>query len=398
MRKPKVLLYWDANRKDLLEPFLKLKDEIDFVILWGDQPGKDLPFPQIYIRNYRTPYQLLNEVRPDKILFFNINSYPQIAVSLAASNRKIPRYHMHHGIHHADNLEINLQKEKEGMHVRKRLISNFSSLFFYFSALRLRNLDQVFPMIRFGWVRKKRDRTVAISKSKFKARLPDWYINLSPHNAIITRRLDGLNSDDRFIYIGHPFFDEILTSLNNLKAGSKGKDGKYFLLIDFPNKEDILEFKLMTADGKWAFYRKLSQMAASVGCRLKIKLHPFSKGEFDYKDDNTDLIREGNVADLIHHAEECFSFFSTLIIPIIYHKGYCYLFSLGKDRNLQKELEELGLAISLNTASFSSKDLVESERVVNDDSYTTFVQRYLYYADGKSTWRLKNILTSDETL
>jgi hypothetical protein len=84
-------------------------------------------------------------------------------------------------------------------------------------------------------------------------------------------------------------------------------------------------------------YQRLSALAKSKGCRLKIKLHPMGfDSPHNYQDDNIDLIREADVAPLIHNAQECFSFVSTLLIPIIYHRKYCYVFSLGTIRNSRK--------------------------------------------------------------
>lgn len=396
MKKVKILLNWDTSRKDLLEPFITLNDEIDFVIIWGEESDKDNhPFEQVYFTNYRTPYQLLKAVRPDKILFFNINSYPQVALNLAAKNLRIPTFTMHHGIHHSDHLEINRQKETWGLKKRKTTGTNFSSLRFYFSALRLRNISQVIPFFYFAWLRRRRDTLVALQKCVFEGRLPGKYINLSPHNAIIIKRINHLTNDDKFIYIGHPFFDRILQELNNLKQDPVKRADRYFLLIDFPNKEEVLYFKMMTAEKKLQFYKNLSALAKHMGCRLKVKLHPFGyDSAYNYQDDNIDLVREADIASLIFYADKCFSFFSSLIIPIVYHKKGCYLFNFGSNLQLQKELVELGVARELKPESFGEKDLSMNHHKIDENAYTQFVERYLYYTDGNSTERLKNVLIS----
>jgi len=399
MRKKRVLLNWDTTRKDLLEPFLALQNDIEFVIIWGgysEEDKKNHPFRQVYFTDYRTPYRLLDAVQPDKILFFNINSFTHVALNLAARNRGIPTYIMHHGIHHADQLEMHIAREKEGLHEKRKIVSNTASFWFYFSALRPKNFRQLFSYTRFAWVRQKRDKLLAIRQCYFDARLPDHYINLSPHNAIIIKRVDRIRDDKKFFYIGHPFFDAILGRLNALRDQPPCTAEKYYLLIDFPNIESHITFKRLTADGKKAFYRRLSALAKAGGCRLKIKLHPFGfDSPHNYQDENIDLIREADMAELIHGAEKCFSFFSTLIIPIIYHKGTCFLFFTGDDRELQYDLVELGAARRLDMTDFSEKDLAdERPAAMVKDAYNTFIKRYLYYTDGKATERLKNILLS----
>ncbi|HKZ67504.1 MAG TPA: hypothetical protein VJ111_14155, partial [Chitinophagaceae bacterium] len=114
----------------------------------------------------------------------------------------------------------------------------------------------------------------------------------------------------------------------------------------------------------------------------------------NYQDENIDLVREADMASLIHYAEKCFSFFSTLIIPIVFHKRNCYLFQIGDELQMQKELVELGVSRKLDTENFTEKELTLSHEKIDDDSYQLFIKRYLYYTDGKSTERLKKVLVS----
>lgn len=396
MKKTKILLNWDTTRKDLLEPFIFLKDDIEFIIIWGEDKNSTAnhPFRQIYFRDFKTPYQLLKEIRPDKIVFFNIDSFPQIALNLAARNSRIPTYVMHHGIHHSDNLEISKQNEKYGLNKKLKLINNISSLLFYFSALKIKNTDQLYKYIYFAWVRKRRNILIAMKKCVFNARLPDYYINLSPHNAIIAKIIDNVSTDNKFLYIGHPFFDNILNKLRDLKRRQVNVPENYFLLIDFPNLNHLLHSKIITLEKKMVFYQRLSALAKSMGCRLKIKLHPFGfDSPYNYKDENVDLIYEADMACLIHGARECFSFFSTLLIPVIYHRKYCYVFQIGEELQFQKELVKLGVARILDSDCFGREDIFNQPGdEISHSAYETFIDRYLYYTDGNATERLKNIL------
>ena len=397
MKKTRILLNWDTSRKDLLEPFISLKDDLEFIIVWGEDRNIDAlnhPFTQIYFSDFKTPYKLLKEIRPDKILFFNLSSFPQIALNLAAKNLWIPTYVMHHGIHHSDSLKHSKQTETYELDKKGNLISNISSALFYFSALSIRNLNQLFKYIYFAWLRQRRSVLVAMEKCVFDARVPHHHINLSPHNAIITKIIDHLTDDDKFIYIGHPFFDRILRELNCLREKQGNANEKYFLLIDFPNLHHLLFFKMITPEKKVELYQRLSALAKSKGCRLKIKLHPMGfDSPHNYQDDNIDLIREADVAPLIHNAQECFSFVSTLLIPIIYHRKYCYVFSLGDDSQFQKELIELGVARRLDANAFDGNEILgQQENKISPSAYKIFVERYLYYSDGHATERLKNIL------
>ena len=69
-RKPRLLLNWDTTRKDLMEPFLQFGEDFEVTVVWGDPSEKERlshPFRQIRFVDYATPYQLLNDVKPDSI-------------------------------------------------------------------------------------------------------------------------------------------------------------------------------------------------------------------------------------------------------------------------------------------------------------------------------------------
>lgn len=397
--KPKILLNWDTSRKDLWEPFLKLKDDFEFIVIWGEKESHPFhPFAQIAWKDYATPYSLLDDVRPDKIVFFNINSFTQVGLNLAARNKGICTYVMHHAIYHSDMVERYRQIEKEGMSAPTKSGVNFRTMWFYLSALRIRNWRQVPNYLRFMWVRRRRERLLALKNCIFEGRLPTKYINLSPHNARLNMRVDGHKTDERFIFIGHPFYDSVLTDLNRLKSQGVSSDGAYFLLIDFPNKEQYAVFKRMGADRKIALYKRLSQIGKQCGCKLKIKLHP---SEYDssplYEDDNIELIRETDTTLLIYQASKVFSFFSSLIVPVVYCKGRCYIFYTGDDRKFQDELVELGVGVKLDAFEFDLDDINRANNVEeNGKGYEEFTRRYLFFADGKSTDRLRDVLSAEK--
>jgi hypothetical protein len=41
MKKARILLNWDTSRKDLLEPFISLRDDLEFIIVWGEDRNSD---------------------------------------------------------------------------------------------------------------------------------------------------------------------------------------------------------------------------------------------------------------------------------------------------------------------------------------------------------------------
>ncbi len=400
MGKKNILLNWESSRSDLMEPFVALKDDFNFSVIWYKSPPghpKRHPFEEYYFGDFHTPYEILKKVKPDIIVFFGVHSFPQISLNTAAKNKGIITYAMHHGVFSSNLTSITQMRRDMGIVKQRRVISSLSSLFFYFSALRFSNRRDFGRYFKFPFLLHKYGSLAALKKCVFSSRLPDKYIQLSPHNALFQKEMDHLDNDDKFIYIGHPHFDKFFSDLALVeKAGIKNEG--YWLLVDFPNIESNIGFKKIGAEAKTDFYRRLSRYAKNDGCRLKIKLHPAGyDSTFNYEDDNIELLKDIDIVKEIVQSKRCFSFYSTLLIPIIFIKQHCIVFDLGLDIGLQRELIELGVVISLSLNSFNEEEVTKVYDVRRDvDAYNEFVRRYLYFTDGRSTERLKNILIGDE--
>ncbi|MEO7800528.1 MAG: hypothetical protein ABIR81_00935 [Ginsengibacter sp.] len=397
--KLKILLNWDTSRKDLFEPFITLKSDFEFVVLYNRSPSNKPsihPFKEIYFDSFLTPYDVLRLVKPDRIIFFNINSFPQIALNRAAKNIGIQTFLMHHGIHSSDVLRLSQVRADLGLDKKSKHTKSFKTLLFYLLALRFKNYKEFWKYLRFPITMNKNHRTIALHKSSFDAILPTKIIQLSPYNSKYTKSIYGFIDDKIFVYIGHPSFDKIIHRFKELVNSVIKRNNPYFLLIDFPNIENNMGYKIVGFERKLLFYKKLASAAKQHGCRLKIKLHPAGyDSELNYVDDsNIDIITETDIAKLIFEAKVCLSFYSTLLIPIIYQKKFCYVFHFGLQIGLQTDLVELGLVKLLSLDDFTAEDLHSDNYFLNYDaqSYKTFIDRYLYFVDGKSTERLKMVL------
>jgi hypothetical protein len=387
----KILLVWESSRKDLLEPFLNLKDEFEFVVLWYKfpLPEPQTDFTEIYFGDYNTPYHILDEIEPQKIVFSTIHSYPQIALNTAAKNRGIATYIMHHGVYSSNVADLIKLKFDMGIGKKRKLFTNLSSFTFYLSALRPKNIRDLPSYLYYPYLINKYGSYSALKKCVFKSRLPSGYIQLSPHNAIINKRSDHLQSDEKFTYIGHPPFDKFLLDFN---SGNQHEE-PYWLLVDFPNTYNNLAFKKSGPENKIQFYKRLSAFAKEEKCTLKVKLHPAGyDSEYNYRDNNIELIRHADITALISKARRCFSFYSTLLIPIIFKKHHCFVFDVGLQIALQTELIELGVITKLDFKYFSLSEIQAPVKMPSPEAYNTFIERYIYITDGKATQRLKLIL------
>lgn len=392
--KTKVLLNWDTDRKDLFKPFIELKDDIEFIVLHKGQEDGSVrvhPFREIFFYNYSTPYKILKEIKPDAVLFFGIYSFPQIALNLAAKNLGIRSYTLHHGIHPTNRLAINIEKNAAGINNRnKRLISNFKTVRFYLSAIRFNNINQLFSYLSFPVKRRRSNTLVAMEKSQFSARMPTKFIDLSPHNAISTKEVNHLNNDEKFIYIGHPWFDEYIARFIELQNSSKASSEKYNLLIDYANIDSNFAYKKSGRKAKDMLYKKLSQISRQSNRRLKIKVHPAGYHyNFNLQDDNIDLVYDTDTPQLIYSAEDCYSFYSTLVIPVIFYKGFCNLLDAGFNVSTQDELLDLGVVNKIRISDLDTEATFKKNAVLN---YDEFIKRYIYIEDANATNRLKEVL------
>ena len=399
MYKKNILLNWDASRADLMEPFIALKDDFNFSVIWykaKPEHRKTHPFPEYFFGDFRSPYHLLKKLQPERVVFFGVHSFPQIALNTAAKNKGIPTFTMHHGVFNSNIVSIAKLRREMGIVKKRKPINSLSSLYFYFSALKWSNRVDFWKYFKFPFLLYKYGTEEALKKSVFGARLPDKYIQLSPHNSIFYKELDHLDSNEKFLFIGHPWFDKFLTSPIN---GSIKNEPQipYWLLIDFPNIESNIGFKKIGPERKINFYKKLSAIAQKNGCRLKIKLHPAGfESSYNYKNDNIDLVKEADIVSLVQEAKKCLGFYSTLLFPIVYLKKHCIVFDLELDIANQRELVDLGVVTKLDIDHFTEDQLFPQ---INSKEYeyaaAEFIRRYLFYTDGKAMERLKNILADE---
>ena len=399
MPKKNILLNWDSSRADLMEPFIALKDEFNFSVIWyKTNPGhkKTHPFPEYYFGDFKTPYGVLKKIKPDQIVFFGIDSFPQIALNTAAKNKGIPTFMMHHGVFNSNIVAITKMRNDMGIIKKRKPISSFSGFYFYISALKLRNRKDFYKYFKFPFLLNKYGSVEAMRKSVFSARLPFKYIQLSPHNSIFYKELNHIDSNENFLYIGHPWFDKFLGYRQNGSL-KQARETPYWLLIDFPNIETNIGFKKIGPERKKNFYKRLSSIAQKNGCRLKIKLHPAGfDSPYNFEDENIDLVKEADMVSLIREAEKCMGFYSTLLFPVVYLKKHCIVFDLELNIANQQELVELGVVTKLNIDYFNNEDLFPNiESKAFDKASATFINRYIYNTDGKATDRLKNILRGE---
>lgn len=393
----KILVNWDYERPDLMKQFDILKQDIEFVFIYKNsepQEGKELLYGQhvLYWNNFNSPYQLLNEAKPDKIIFHDIESFLQVSLNIAAQNTGIQTLVFEHGLRGDYEVDIALQSYTSTIAKRTRTngnedsklsAKNKSSLQFYLRAFKLKNIASLFHFLLFPFIRKKYGLTVGLYKCPFKLREANAYINFTNHNASYILKRDGV-SIKKIISIGNPCFDDIFIQLGKTIKNS----ANYYLLIDCPYCEQSI-FK-MKKETKAAFYLKLNAFCLSHNSRLKIKLHPQSYvAEYLPLHANIEYFREFNIAELIANAKACFLINLSTLSPLAMYYSKCVYFNT-EINPYDKELIDNEYIPSYNFNTFNPSELIFTE--LTSEVKKEIKERYLYSTDGKATERLSNIL------
>lgn len=387
----RLLAFWAYHRAGMREFLHNLPPDIEVHYLFFRDPSED-PSGQgrsvgrSYWSDYRDAQDVLDQVRPDKVLFLGIDSLWTIALNRASQARNIPTIFLQHGLFFGNEDAAGLQTAESLGAVRwQRLAWLFRSALFYYRRQRGAGWGYLTFPLRFYLDRLKRGTLAGLTKHQDGFRIADWYLVFTLHEA--QPWLSGRHGValDRAVEIGNPTFDDFFRE----EAPSLGLP-PYYLLVDQPLTESGLALK--TAQEHQSFYSRLAQFAQRRGCLLVIKLHPDDYARApSVAEANVQFVRQAeNLTALVRQSSGVFGFFSTLLIPAIALRPCC-LFRLGADNALLRDVSELGLGAVMNYGDDpASQDWDGKEKPA--EGLAEFERRYLYRADGLAKERLIELL------
>jgi hypothetical protein len=372
-----MLFNWYYYRPDLTRHLLEIGRGHDlFFIDRHSSDGVTIPGSTVlYWGDYSSPYALLAAVRPDKVVFSDIESFPQIALNIAARNMGIPTVVLQHGANGA----FQVYRASDETQTPALSETSFWTMCFLAKALRPRNAPFVPALMKFVYDRKRFALVAALRRNRHEFRLADLYIDFSAENAGYFKARDHV-PDDRFVYIGNPAYDEIF------KRAPSFKSKNYALLIDAPFLEagDFAHGRISSED-KARYLEKLDRAFALRNMPLRVKLHPLSY-DADLPDlPNTEYIREADIVSLIGQCEVAvLVHFSTLSAPVLHLKPF-HAFTSGVTPETPF-LEGSGLVRDLSQFD------PEALGAPNEPLRWRIVKDYLFSTDGKARDRLHHIL------
>ncbi len=394
--RPVILCNFGYHRKGWIDPIETLNDDFTIVYLYHigreQETTKHTSNRVIYWSDYKSTEELLDDVMPSKFLTMSLDSGLGILLHYAARKRKIPTYILQHGIYsnYKDYRarEIRTKKLGQSINSQSKPVRSFSTLGFFKNSLSLSDLIHFLKFPFFQWLVKKQGFRYASRWVRFKARIPDYYICYTPHNARIHCELDDVQ-EEKFLYIGNPEMDAFFKTTES-GVQSEIATSSYYLLIDQPLADNRYGEHICTQEQMTAHYLRLRDYAVKQGAVLKVKLHPESyHSSWLPKEAGIEWIKDhDNLPSLVKRAAGCFGYFSTLLIPAIYFNR-CVLFRVS-DNEMQKDAASAGLIRLLDFLTYSADDL-DFEGIKKDQLHI-FAKKYFLFEDGQSARRLRDIL------
>lgn len=393
--KKKFLIYWDYRRTDLLQPFYKLSDSFEWNFVFfrhREEDSSSIDYSRFYWGDYSSPYQLIDSIKPDGVIFSDLSNIYALALNIACKNRSIHTYLLEHGIKldydyylNIENRFKSLSRANEKVNTikpKRQSLRQLYSLSFYLSALKAKNKGEIIKAIELLYFLFRIGSKKAFTKVKFQLRCPDTYLLFSKQNYPYYKQRDGI-MEDRVIYFGNPHQDDYILRLNIPTLNSLSP---YYLLLD----DGQIEAFGINLEQKNIFISKLNVFAKANGARLIIKLHPFDYALTGfYADENITYVREYDISELIINAKGCFAISTTLMLPLIV-AGKVILFRLAESK-VQDAIATFGVEF-LDYLNFSPKEIDFQNCCLVKDKRPLFIEQFLFKMDGRATQRLKEIL------
>lgn len=388
-----ILFNWYYYRQDLTEYILETFADHKLYFLFYAQEeqvpeylGKYSNATIIFWNDFDTPYKLLKSIKPDCIVFHDIESFYQVGLNIAAKNSQILTFVLQHGLR--SGYDVNYILENSSSH-QKITVSDTSlrTLFFFLSSLRLRNLSSAFRLIKFIVDRKTFELTRALKRNQFSLRSADYYIEFSELNTTYHKERDNI-PNDKFIITGNPLFDGYI---KDFKADHVNKrTGDYILLIDCPFECDNgVDVPRLTIEEKNRYLAQIANLSSKEGFPLKVKLHPksYATGEL-VSATNLSYCRNENIIQLAKDARCVIFIHYSSITPIISFYKDCVYINMGGE--VQKKLFDM-----VGIAGFTLEEILANRLTLTEIAKSASfeqLEKLLYTIDGKSALRVKNTI------
>jgi hypothetical protein len=279
----KILLVAPPYRKDFYS-FLEHDTSNEYEQLWFDSPAEMHQHPAsapsfvrrtLYWGDYRTPKQLLESVRPDKVVVMEMVDLHQIALIATARKMRIPTIYLDHGAAGDRETYMRRMRSEPTFFFRKlvqklrrpaALWSFLKTRAFYLSATHACSSGSKLAYVLLSFRLISRPVMQALHATRFPERNPEHFIVFSSANADQYRLCYDLDGN-AVHHTGVPTFDTFF------RAGTPTLAG-HLVFIDHPYFESGLYG--WTGEHHHRLARTLESIARTHEMPVYVKLHPAS--------------------------------------------------------------------------------------------------------------------------
>jgi len=409
MGKLNILYVGNYNRKDYLDMLSKCREDFNFFFLEFASPQevKSNYYKTygtcIFWKDFRDAFDLLEKIKPTKVIFLFIETYNHVALNLACKAIKLPTFQLEHGLR-ADYL-LNLSSGKstpKTSSLQSQLLNFLKVLKGFKAKLRTRlfllNSIRRFPeadaafIKGFMEIRRKHSFLDTAVRIKSPKRQADFHISFSKNIFRTHQRYDVLPDQGKVFYIGVPYFDK-------LSAIVPAAPVKVVLLIDQP----LAEHSLLgwTVQHRRAFNLALMEACSKNNFRLYVKPHPDQDvALWAQNQPQVELINDEELIALAPILPLVIGFYSTLLMPFAAFKHTAVLsyenHPIGRI-DVSKSFVEAGVAHPVYSMQELEWALQHTEQLHQRQlpHKAKFIEDWMYKFDGKAGERLRDILLGD---
>lgn len=400
----RILLVVQPDRFDFYS-YMAAMPDVEWHLLWYEKPGQMTIDPEElplkikqfhYWTAYATPQSLLNKIRPDRIVFFEIIDLRQIALLVASKKKKCTTFYLEHGA--AGDKETAISRWHDALHLKlkrtyflnrltKQSVEMVRAKYFYFAASTfLRHPKSLFTYLSLPFRMLGSLPNKVLSAHKFPERVPDYAIIFNKANLEEFELYTGIE-ERKALLTGIPFFDKYFTPLP--------QEENFIVYIDTP----FIEGHLLGWDEAHheKVARSLESFARTNQIKIFIKLHPRSDksrwDKYDLESELFEIIQFGEYTELYLKAKLILGYSSSLITGLICARKNIVIPGWHPEPTI------FGVDFSNTGLCHTSLDLHDLETkysfwvsknlcIENAENYHEFIQRFNDPFDGKATSRV----------
>lgn len=356
----------------------------------------------IYWSDYSSAFDLLDRLRPDKLVFVLLDNYYHFALLFAAKERKIPVVYADHGIRYEEEIQTQAVLDKT---LSPGLLARIKRTWPLAWVALLRNRFFRATLMQLDRSRRQQLRTVFFGRARFtylqfmlrygKFITPDVFLAYSPTTWRFYQLFFGIAASAAKVeFTGIPALDEF--AAYRFRPVS---ERKALLFIDQPFFEQGLLG--WTKQKKLDFLQQLSATASANGCTVWIKPHPWNQPVYQEISWPGDIrIINGNLdqEEVEKHVLWVGSFNSTLLLPFCAHAQvvtFCMEnHPLPSNPTIAAGITKHHVAVEINKVGDLAALLKAPDRFIEEKKQyiETFVREVIFSFDGNSFARLSKAL------